>query len=92
MMNPANWELGDFLPAWFDNLTTSSSSNKARGMRSLAILVVWSSWMERNARIFKGTSCTDDQLFSNLQDNARTWVLAGAKNLQEVFVASLSVS
>jgi hypothetical protein len=66
---------------WFSRLTGSSGSAKAKGRRSLVILVCWAIWRERNSRIFEAQEKSLPQLLAAIRDEAMLWVQAGAKHL-----------
>jgi hypothetical protein len=72
---------------WFIDLTGTSSSVRARGAHSLAILVCWSIWPQRNARVFDGQGKIMSCLVSEIKDAARLWVLVGAKHLSSLVVS-----
>jgi hypothetical protein len=40
------------VPAWFSEVAGQTTSTCAKGIQSLLILVSWSLWRERNARVF----------------------------------------
>jgi formate dehydrogenase assembly factor FdhD len=71
---------------WFHGLAGDPSSTTAAGLRSLAILVTWSIWEERNARVFNNTEKTVDRLVEEIKDEARLWCQAGAKHLAALVV------
>ena len=58
----------------------------ATGSRSLAILVTWSIWKERNARVFNNTEKTVARLVEEIKDEARLWCQEGAKHLAALVV------
>jgi hypothetical protein len=51
------------------------------GIQSLAILVVWTIWRERNVRIFEKVEKQPCPLVGEIKDTAKLWVLAGARKL-----------
>jgi hypothetical protein len=55
-----------------------------KGWRSLLILVCWELWKERNARIFRTTFIHRGQLVLKIKEEARCWILAGAKHLRDI--------
>ena len=61
-----------------------------RGMRSLAIVVVWTIWKERNARIFEQKETAMMQLIAKAKEEASMWATAGAKHLTAVIVTNIS--
>jgi len=58
----------------------------AAGSRSLAILVTWFIWKERNARVFNNTEKTVASLVEEIKDEARLWCQEGAKHLAALVV------
>jgi hypothetical protein len=52
-LQPHCWRASWGVMEWFSRLTGSSGSAKAKGRRSLVILVCWAIWRERNSRIFE---------------------------------------
>lgn len=77
---PSAWTT-DEIQSWFLGLTEATN---ASGLRSLIILVIWTIWRERNARIFRGTRTTAGRLFEMLRDEAGLWLAAGAKGLASI--------
>jgi hypothetical protein len=69
------------VPEWFNKLTGSSCSAKAKGLCSFIILVCWAIWQERNARIFEAQEKCLPQLLAEIRDEVKLWVQAGAKHL-----------
>jgi hypothetical protein len=50
-------------------------------MASVALLVSWELWNERNARVFNAKSAPPQVVFDKIRKEAHLWVLAGAKRL-----------
>jgi hypothetical protein len=59
----------------------NQSRARTKGAKSLATLVCWTIWMERNARVFEGEEKTVQRLLSEIADEATMWAKAGAKHL-----------
>ena len=57
---------------------------KAKAMASVTMLVSWTIWKERNARVFNNKSAPPTILFDIIKSEASTWVAAGAKHLSYV--------
>jgi hypothetical protein len=87
--NPQLWLPDQGIAGWFEELTKPSvaSSAKKKGARSLAILVCWSIWRERNARVFEAQEKTIARLITEIKDEAGLWIMAGARHLS-FFVSS----
>jgi hypothetical protein len=61
---------------WSEGIHKKGSPVKA--MASLAMLISWEIWNERNARIFWNYFSTNDMVISRIKDEAMLWCLAGA--------------
>jgi hypothetical protein len=72
-----NWANLAF-PEWW--IMISSGQNR-KGMASLAMLIIWEIWNERNDRIFKNKSSPTQVVFERIKKEATLWVIAGAKGL-----------
>jgi hypothetical protein len=64
--------------------TLISSGQNRKGMTSLAMLIIWEIWNERNDRVFKNKRATSQVIFERITKEAKLWVLAGAKNLSQL--------
>ena len=51
--NLAQWASASDISTWFEALIDTQMLPRSKGIRSLAILVCWAIWKERNARIFQ---------------------------------------
>jgi hypothetical protein len=60
------------------------SSNNRKGFASLTLLVTWEVWNERNARVFRNKSAPSGFVIDKIRNEARLWVLAGAKRLGNI--------
>jgi hypothetical protein len=80
-----NWNAAKPLGIWFGELSALSKP-KAKGgaVRSLVILVCWSLWRERNARIFEKVEKMLQRLVEEIKDKAKQWVSTGAKQLAKI--------
>ena len=52
-----------------------------KAVASLTLLVTWEVWNECNARVFRNKSVPSLVLLDKVKNEARLWVLAGAKCL-----------
>ena len=57
------------------------NSPDSKAMASLAMLVSWTIWNERNARVFRRRSAPATVLLGIVVDESRLWITAGAKHL-----------
>ncbi|CAO2174480.1 unnamed protein product [Urochloa humidicola] len=80
-VHPDGWNSEVDIVTWFHDLAGSSSNTEAKGTRSLVILVVWTIWCERNARIFNNYEKPPSKIVDDIRDAARLWRAAGAKHL-----------
>jgi hypothetical protein len=55
-----------------------------KGLLSLALLVVWEIWKERNARVFRNKLSSSVVIFELIKAEARLWILVGAKHLGDL--------
>jgi hypothetical protein len=78
---PSQWKLDKTIREWYSSLTPSNRGSKEKGARSLAILICWAIWRERNARVFNKAEKTVTRLITELKDEADLWMQAGVKNL-----------
>jgi hypothetical protein len=53
-------------------------------MASIAMLVSWEIWKERNPRVFSNNASTMAMVIDKIKDEAALWSLAGAKALSNV--------
>ena len=58
-------------------------------VRSLALLVTWEIWRERNARVFKNHETSALSLLAKMKSEVTAWVAAGAKALVSLISLSL---
>jgi hypothetical protein len=54
-----------------------------KGLRSLILLIAWEIWKERNQRIFEHKETAAPNLMAKIKEEARTWIMAGARRLGE---------
>jgi hypothetical protein len=69
---------GQSFPEWW-NIMSMGQTRKV--VASLAMLILWEVWKERNNRVFNNKRAPSQVVFDRVKDEARLWVLAGAKNL-----------
>ena len=89
--DPSSWLPTDDLPSWFQNLTGDLLGAHVKGARSLAILVIWTLWGERNRRIFDDQVKSASGIVEEIKEAAKLWMSAGAKHLAalvDLFLAS----
>jgi hypothetical protein len=69
------WTELSFMEWW--NMISSGKNRK--GLASLAMLIIWEIWNERNDRVFKNKRAPSQIVFERIRKEAIIWVLAGAK-------------
>lgn len=84
-LRPSAWVPADSVQSWWDNMDHTPSMAR-RGLRSIIMLVCWEIWKERNARIFEHKESATAQLLQKIKDEARVWVMAGAKHVSNLFL------
>jgi hypothetical protein len=78
-ITPLQWANHD-IHSWWDSMTGAHVPNR-KAMASVALLVSWELWNERNARVFNAKSAPPQVVFDKIRKEAHLWVLAGAKRL-----------
>jgi hypothetical protein len=71
------------LQSWWENMSATNVPNR-KAMASLTILVSWTIWNERNARVFRNKSAPPFVLLNIIKTGVKLWVCAGAKCLSYV--------
>jgi hypothetical protein len=61
-------------------------SPNRKALASVAMLVSWTIWKERNARFFNNKAALTTILLDIIKSEVRLWVAAGAKNLSVVIL------
>jgi hypothetical protein len=87
-LHPQSWYPNWGVPTWFTEVAGHASSTRSKGIQSLLILVCWSLWRERNARVFDDREKHPSRLVTKIKDEAQLWVRAGVKRLATI-VSSL---
>jgi hypothetical protein len=57
--------------SWYSTLSGALPEAKAKGAKSLILLLCWILWCERNRRIFEGIERGSDQLVALIQAEDR---------------------
>jgi hypothetical protein len=69
------------LMRWWTRIRNLQQRHKRKGINSLFMLVIWSVWKERNARLFNGSSTAAPHLVQHNLRERDLWILAGAREL-----------
>lgn len=86
-LKPENWENTTDLGQWFNEVGSCGRGSRKEEVRTIAMLIVWELWKERNNRVFDRRSRSAPQLFDAIRDEAKTWVRASNKGLEMVLPA-----
>jgi hypothetical protein len=73
---------------WFMAMTAEGT----KAAHSIAILTLWHIWKERNARVFNGTMCAEQAVFTKIKDECSDWISAGGGVLSYLRIAPISMS
>jgi hypothetical protein len=65
---------------WWSSMAEGPSMHR-KELATLTLLTVWEIWQERNARVFRNKLSPTFVLLDKIKNEARLWVLAGAKGL-----------
>ena len=90
-LRPANWVQTNDLGQWFVDMGNSGQRSTRDGLWSMIMLTVWEIWKERNNRVFNKITRTAEQVFSAIQDEAKVWIRAGNKGLEEVLPSTAQI-
>ena len=79
-LTPSDWASLTLVQAWWSHVTNDMTISP-RALASIIILVFWTIWNERNARVFRNTSTLPSFIVANLKVEARNWVIAGTRHV-----------
>ena len=80
---PSDWQHLPTVKDWWMEVINKKAPNR-KAMMSLAMLVSWEIWKERNARVFRHHSSTNAMVVTRIKDEAIMWGLARAKAVSNV--------
>ncbi|KAF7014167.1 hypothetical protein CFC21_028187 [Triticum aestivum] len=72
----------DALQEWWPDARRRLSKLARKGFDSIVLLIVWSLWIERNARTFDNSLGTAAHVCTGIVAEADLWSKAGAVGLQ----------
>ena len=84
-MDTSMWHVESSVKEWWTNRTGAGVPNR-KAMASLTMLVSWTIWNERNARVFRNKSAPPPILLNNIICEANLWITAGAKKLGNIIL------
>ena len=70
------------LTDWLLGLSANSTVS-AKTCKSMALMVIWAIWRERNARVFRETDRPAAAVFQDVLDERSSWGLAGCRHLRD---------
>jgi hypothetical protein len=72
---------GDISPReWWKMILCNAMENR-KAMSFITMLVTWTIWKERKARVFNNKSALPTILLQIIKDEAKLWIVTGAKQL-----------
>lgn len=74
------WHLERSIKDWWSSRSGSSIPNR-KVMASLTLLVSWSIWNKRNARVFRHKCAPTTVLLNMVIDEMKLWITVGSKHL-----------
>ena len=86
LLKPSNWKFVNTALEWWINITTIAGTPR-KAIRSLALLIMWVLWNERNARIFNRKESSFISVMARLiKEDVSAWIAAGARPLAALIV------
>ena len=82
-LDPSTWDFLQSVKEWWNNVIHKKGANR-KALASLAMLVSWEIWLERNARVFQNKAITATMLLQKIKNEVVLWSTAGAKALCNV--------
>lgn len=80
-LRPQNWNRPTTTEEWWDTISRIEGI-PPKTTRSLAMLIVWEIWKERNARVFDRKEMSTQALLAKIKGEAHAWLWAGARPLE----------
>jgi hypothetical protein len=80
-----DWVPGIEIEEWWTTLACVAKPN-CKAIASITMLVSWTIWNERNARVFNNKAAPTTVLLELIKSEVRLWIAAGAKNLSLVML------
>jgi hypothetical protein len=82
-VHPERWHEAPTVHEWWRCFVQKDGQSK-KAMSSLAMLVSWEIWKERNARVFRNHHSTVDMVTTRIKTETTLWGYAGVKALGNV--------
>lgn len=77
-LHPDQWANSESALQWWTNITTTPEIPR-KATRSLALLILWEIWLERNSRVFNRRESLVPTVMAKLKSEVSLWMAAGAK-------------
>ena len=78
---PSEWHHALSVKEWWSGII-NGPSNHRKALVSLAMLISWELWKERNAFAFRNQYTTTAMMVHKIKEETRLWTFAGAKALR----------
>lgn len=79
VLRPQNWQNAqDNFQSWYRSLVGQQTKERRKTILTLANLVCWEIWKERNRRIFEKEERTASAMIAKTLEEIQVWRLAGA--------------
>jgi hypothetical protein len=82
-VGPSRWHGRRSVKEWWSEEIHKHAHGR-KAMASLAMLMSWEIWKERNARVFRNTASTIAMMVARVKEEVTMWSFAGAKALSSV--------
>uniref|UniRef100_A0A453GH32 Uncharacterized protein n=1 Tax=Aegilops tauschii subsp. strangulata TaxID=200361 RepID=A0A453GH32_AEGTS len=79
------------LTDWWQRTKGETPHALRKGLQSIAMLVPWMIWKQRNECVFENTRPLIEALVDRIKTEAKCWAQAGAKGLRVVLPTSWDV-
>lgn len=80
-LRPESWRSLGSLPAWLASLAAAVPAD-VKTCKSIALMVIWAIWRERNDRIFRTHERTPVVVLRDIIDESSCWAMAGCRHLR----------
>jgi hypothetical protein len=84
-VDPTSWNAMRSVKEWWQEAIDKQCQSR-KTMASLAMLLSWEVWKERNASVFQNNAFTTMMVISKIREEMALWSLAGAKVLSNVML------
>ena len=82
-VEPRDWHVMRNVKEWWIEVIHKHGESR-KALATLAILVSWEVWRERNVCVFRNQYFTIAMIVAKIKEEAKMWCLAGAKTLSNV--------